>query len=229
MKIVTLSRQHGSAGHVVGLKVAEALGYRHLDKEIILHAAREAGIPTTDVARFDENPDHPFVRALKRVLIPGLSQKAYLAASGQAKGENAQVPHSELPSLDEDAYVRLTREAIVGLAQEGEVVVLGRGGQAILADRPEALHVRIIAPLELRCERVADRQGIGTKEAREEIQKADTLRELYIRRHYRLDWEAPEHYHLIINTGRTGAEGAVQTIVDAALHLQPKGASPEKP
>ncbi len=226
MRIVTLSRQHGSAGHIVGLKVAEALGFRHLDKEILLHVAREAGISITEAARFDENPDHPFVRAIKRVLIPGLSQKAYLAASGRAKGENARVPDSELPSLDEDAYIRLTREAIVGLAQEGEVIVLGRGGQAILADRPEALHVRIVAPLKLRCERVADQHGIGSKEAREQVQKVDTLRELYIKRHYRLDWEAPEHYHLIINTSRTGAEGAIQTIVDAAGHLQPKGTSP---
>ena len=96
-----------------------------------------------------------------------------------------------LAALDEDAYVRLTQKVMLHLANQGNVVIMGRGSQTYLAHRTDTLHVRIVAPNEYRIQTVMERDGLNRAEAVKQIQKVDEQRRRYIKRHYGIKGNAP--------------------------------------
>jgi len=95
-------------------------------------------------------------------------------------------------------------------------VIVGRAGQVILKDHPRALHVRVIAPKNLRVERVAREQGINASAALAQIEASDRSRQTYLRRFYEVRWDNPSLYHLVLNTAYFTPEQAAH-LVQAAL------------
>ncbi len=151
------------------------------------------------------------------------------AAARSGEPEVALADIDELKLLDlrpsfraRRAYHEAVRQILQEMADEGQVVIVGRAGQWILRDRPDVLHVRITAPSPLRIERVAAAEGISTAAARARIQSSDKTRRNYLRRNYRIDWDDAELYDLVINTTHLTADMAT-TVVLAAL---PNSAKP---
>jgi len=117
------------------------------------------------------------------------------------------------PSQDQcQEYNRAVELVLCELAHQGNVVIVGRGGQLVLKDHPEAVHVRIIAPLEVRVMRVVASRKVTTDAALAQIQATDRARRQYFQRFYQRNWDDPELYDLTINTGRIDAAIAVQII-----------------
>ena len=110
---------------------------------------------------------------------------------------------------------------IRGLAQEGNVLIMGRGGQVVLRKHPSALHVQIVAPLAHRVQVVMASQGLSKREAQSRVRASDRARSDYLRRYYDVDWLDPTLYHLIINTGRIPISTAVELIIAAQQALPP--------
>jgi cytidylate kinase len=131
--------------------------------------------------------------------------------------------------LSEESALALERKAIEYAHAVGNIVIVGRGGQVVLKDCPDVLHVRIEAPLEDRLLRVrssglvANRPFIDSVETRRAAQDlidaSDAASAGYLRRFYNVDWADPMLYHLLINTGRMHLNQAVQVIIEAALQL----------
>jgi cytidylate kinase len=124
------------------------------------------------------------------------------------------------------AYERAVREVMEDLADDGEIVIIGRAGQVILADRPDVLHVRVVAPPEVRVGRIASRQGIPAAAARAQMEESDRSRRGYLRQTYDVAWNDPQLYDLVLNTRRMTVESAADLIcqaVRAALHRPPDG------
>ena len=115
----------------------------------------------------------------------------------------------------ERTYHAAVKRIMEELVTEGEAVIVGRAGQVILRDYSDVLHVRIIAPKPLRIERVAARQQIAQGSARAQIEKSDTTRRKYLRRHYNVDWDDPELYDLVLNTQRITIPMATDLIASA--------------
>lgn len=115
----------------------------------------------------------------------------------------------------ERTYHAAVKRIMEELVAEGEVVVLGRAGQVILRDYNDVLHIRIIAPEAVRIERMATRQQIAQRSARAQIEKSDTTRRKYLRRHYHVDWDDPELYDLVLNTERITIPMATDLIASA--------------
>lgn len=115
-----------------------------------------------------------------------------------------------------EAYLRAVNAVVLELAGKGNVVLIGRAGQRILADFPGTIHVRLIAPLDLRIQRVAQEQNISSEAACAQIEASDQHRRLYLKRHYHVDWEDPSLYDLVINTGRISSQAASDLICLAA-------------
>jgi cytidylate kinase len=105
---------------------------------------------------------------------------------------------------------------MIKMANESKVVLIGRGGQALLSGRSDALHVRIFAAFEQRVEAVMADDDICKEEAERLIRKLDGNRERYLKRHYAIDWKDPRHYHMTINTGLVDISKAARMIVSAA-------------
>jgi len=117
------------------------------------------------------------------------------------------------------AYGELIRRVILEYAQAGNVLIAGRGGQVVLKDFANALHVRIHAPEELRILRLVERLGLDQKEAERQIHQADKERVRYMKHFYNAPWDDPDFYHLVINTGKVSLDLATQVICDTAQRL----------
>jgi cytidylate kinase len=194
-----------------------------MDKELLVKVAVEAELPLSEVEGFDEQPEHPLMRALRKFIGPSYGGASAMTAeewSGPvAFPVLSNLEESRLSSLDEDSYVKLTQKIMLRLANEGNVLLMGRGSQALLGHRRDVLHVRVVAPRDFRVRTTQERDKVGKSEAARIIKRYDEQRIRYIKRHYDLNPTQPEHYHLVVNTERLGVEGAVHSIVAAARHL----------
>lgn len=120
------------------------------------------------------------------------------------------------------AYLEAVRSVVLELANKGNVVMIGRAGQRILTGYPGALHVRLIAPVDLRIQRIARQQGIPLEAARAQIDASDQHRRQYLKRYYQVDWEDASLYDLVINTGRISSADASELICIAAQSMDVK-------
>jgi cytidylate kinase len=120
------------------------------------------------------------------------------------------------------AYIRAVQTVIEELAAEGNVILAGRGGQAVLHNRPGVLHVKMVAPLEVRAQRLAERHDISLAAARAQARASDRERRLYLKRFYNLDWNDPLLYDLVINTASLSAEAACDLICLAVQKYIPR-------
>lgn len=118
------------------------------------------------------------------------------------------------------AYRKAVGEVMRELAAEGNVVIVGRGGQVILRDHPDALHVRVIAPVALRALRISERRHVSRRAALAQVKASDTSHRDYLRQYYRVDWDDPELYDLVVNTAHMdipAATGVVYAMLEHRL------------
>lgn len=118
----------------------------------------------------------------------------------------------DLFKTDKARYLHFTKEAIFKFARRGSGVIVGRGGQVLLADLRGVLHVRIIAPLEVRKERIMKRFNCDERHAEKILQDSNYERAGFHKFFFGVSWENLDLYDLVINTGTFSAETAVQLI-----------------
>ena len=120
--------------------------------------------------------------------------------------------------MSEAYFVQQLQAAFEHLAQQENLVLVGRGAQILLWDHPRALHVHLFAPLATRAARIQARRNLATVAAAEQIIKiADEQRRNWYRHFFSgVDWKNPKHYHLLIDTGRIAPDLAVSLIIQAA-------------
>jgi cytidylate kinase len=94
------------------------------------------------------------------------------------------------------------------LADAGATVIVGRAGQVILQRRPDVLHVKVFAPVEVRVERIAAQQNISLESAHAQVEASDRARSSFLRRFYHARWDDPALYDIVINTARLSPEQA---------------------
>jgi cytidylate kinase len=205
--IITVSRQMGARGAEVAEGVAAALGWRVVDNELVDRVATRAGMAPEDVAAREER-------------APGFFERLIRMAS-RAAPELFPVAADPVPEpeLEEDRLVRATEAAVAELALEGRVVLVGRAAPAVLSQDRDALHVKIVAPVELRVGRIAERMAIPAKEAAHLVHQSDAGRRRYHEQHYRRNWDDAANYHIVLNTGALGVAAAAELVVaDARRH-----------
>ena len=101
------------------------------------------------------------------------------------------------------------------LARSQSLVIRGRGSQFILKDYPGALHVLVVAPLEVRVKRVMQNLKLDQEAAKQEIARFDNSRREFIKRYFQAELEDPVYYDLVINTERLSFQAAASIVVDA--------------
>ncbi len=212
MAVITISRQYGSGGDEIAERVCDILGYTYFDKNLIAKVATEVGAFKEEQI-VDISEDTYMMRNFMERLFGGRRIKVQTGVLGGAKT-------SQMQSLNGEQGVALMRSTIMGAYQHGNVVIVGRGGQAILREQPGVLHVRIAAPLGARVMRVKERKNITLGEATDLAKSKDLAAETYLREFFDIDWNDPLLYHLTINTGRFDIDGAVEIIVSALSRLK---------
>lgn len=216
MSVITISRQTGSHGTLIGLGLARALGWRYVDRTSIHRAASAAGVPDVALAELEYEGRRSFIERLLSALrlepaVPPLPEMAQPEGLTRPfSGILAPVLPPVAPTVQD--YVEIVDELIRTIANEGHVVIVGRGAQASLADRRDAFHVQIIAPFDLRVARVRVRQGEPRPIVAERLRAGDEARRDYLRRFYNVDWRDPLLYDMVVNTAHLGVEAAIKLI-----------------
>jgi cytidylate kinase len=202
MGVITISRELGSEGDKIADRICEALGYQRVDKDMVLHIAEEAGVDVDAVLATERN-----VVGRAR-LVSGAMTSLY------AKQPTA---FERKTGVDDQTYTRVVHNTMEKFAKQGNAVIVGRGGQMILHDWPDALHVRLYADPEIRAQRISQRLDISPQEATQRITRSDERKRQYIRHmHNNADWKNLKYYHLAIDTGHIDPDAAVQIIILAA-------------
>lgn len=201
MPVVTVSRELGSLGTRIAEAVAVRLETSCVDKEVLAEMARQAGVPVQEIAEDEE-------RLLSRPMVVSEEMRAFFSKR-QGKGRSG---------LSEENYIERMSAAIKALADQGNIVFVGRGVQMMLAARPGILHTHIYAPPEVRAKRVQALRGLPDEaSALQVVRRADERRRGWFRRFFTgANWKDPRYYHLMINTGRISVATAVDLIVEAA-------------
>ncbi len=197
MSVVTIARLSGSGGDIIAARVAEKLGYACVDSALLATIAAREGVSVDDVIQYDEKAEPATIEWLKSIITPRINK-----IIGQEQGH-----------VGPEGYFASLKEVVLGLADQGDIVIVGRGSQFILGDAADAFHVRIIAEPEARAERLGRYYAISREEALDRIKRSDSMRKSFINRYFRADWDDQFAYDLIINTTRIAVEEAVETIV----------------
>ncbi len=216
MTTITLSRQLGSGGDAIAERVSELLNYRLFDKNMILQVAAEVGLSENEIVDFSE--DSHVARNFFERLFGGPRTVSRSRVWVETPGGTRTTQDIR---LDDQSSVAITQASVQAAYRRGNVVIVGRGGQAILRGRKDVLHVRVVAPMEMRIARLVDEQFTSYETATQMVKQHDRSSQDYLKHYYDIDWDDPLLYHLVINTGQCSVEMAAQWIQFAVqvMHL----------
>ncbi|HOW10440.1 MAG TPA: cytidylate kinase-like family protein [Bacteroidales bacterium] len=189
--VITIGRQLGSGGRIIGEKLASHLGISFYDKELIQIASQESGLGKEFFERADE-------------------KKGYSVFGGLfgLRGMMTEEPFSTY-YLNNETLFTIQSDVIRKVADQGSCLFVGRCADYVLAGRPRLLNIYITANLDDRIKRIAERDQVTEKKAKDIVEKADKDRAGYYNYFTNKKWGAAESYHLCINSSVLGIEETV--------------------
>lgn len=197
MAVITISRQFGAGGKTLGKMLAEEFGYTFADNDIIQMIAKEANVSPRWVASFEKEAGSK----LSRVISSMVSQRLV-----------DRVLKDERGYLDEQIYLEYLVLIIAQTADEGDVVILGRGSQYILDDHPDAYHILLIDEFEHRVKFMIENYKLSERKARQVVTAEDKRRANLYSKLGKKDYDNPELYHLVLNMSRINLDAAFNLV-----------------
>lgn len=186
--IITIGRSFGSNGRKIGEKLAKELGIKFYDRNLIEMAAKESGLEWKVVGKADE-----------KLIGGGIFKFA--------------------PGLDfiqenpNDKIYKAQEETIRSIFKSGEsCVIVGRGADYVLRNRPEVLKVFIYAPFSVRVETVMERYNFSRDEAEKVVRHMDKTRKNYYEYFTDNNWDQKEGKDLLIDSSEFGVDGTVNLL-----------------
>ncbi|HYT05784.1 MAG TPA: cytidylate kinase-like family protein [Gemmatimonadales bacterium] len=204
--VITITRQYASGGSDVARRVAAQLGWEVIDNEFVDEVARRARLPADEVAQREERTPGLLERLARTLAVA--SPEMFMTGAAAAA-----VPRVE---PDEATIVQMTERVITEAAAHGRAVLVGRGAQALLARRPDALHVYVVASKAWRRQLAVERLGVSPADAERVVDDTDRQRDQYVKTHYGRHRHDVVTYDLVVNTERLGIDGATALIVAEA-------------
>ncbi len=192
--VITIGRQLGSGGRIIGEKLAAQLGISFYDKELIQIAAQESGLGKEYFEQADEKKRYSIFGGLF-----GL------------RGTIAEEPFSNY-YLNNETLFKIQSDVIRKLAEKGSSLFVGRCADYVLSENPRCLNIFISADMNDRIKRIAGIQKMPDDKAKDFIEKTDKKRASYYNYFSNKVWGAAESYHLCINSSILGIDETVKLI-----------------
>ena len=187
-RIITVSRQFGSGGRVIGEEVAKKLGIPCYDQELIKMFAGESGFSEDYIKESSEHAMHG------NLLSSIFSDRVY-----------------DTP-ITQDVLWEAQRKVILELAQKGSCVIVGRCADYILRDEADLFKVFIHADMDKRIERIGSIYGETEKASVKRINDNDKRRRAYHQKYAEPNWGDAENYHITLDSGKFGIDKCVEII-----------------
>jgi cytidylate kinase len=158
-------------------------------------------------------------RLVHREIINQAAQLAHSPDMALATIDELGLLGIEPEKTQQDAYLKAVETVLEKLVIEGNVIIVGRAGQAILRNQSNTIHLRVIAPLETRIRRIVKAHNVSLQAARAQIVDSDHYRADYLQRFYGTDWDDPTLYHLVINTGQMDLTTSAEVVCTAVYKI----------
>ena len=198
--IVTISREFGSGGREIGIKLAKRLGIDFYDKELISLAAKESGIDPALFERIDEHAANSLL---------------YILSMGMFNfGQTGFSPRDQI-SVNDQLY--LLQHKIIKQLAEKPCVIVGRCADYILRDKPNCINVFIHADIDYRMERAKKVHNIPENKVEAVVRKTDKTRSNYYQFYTEHKWGLASNYHLCINSGKMSEDRIVDVLCNYTL------------
>ena len=202
--VITIGREFGSGGHEIGMKLAEKLGIKCYDKELLELAAKESGLCEELFASQDEKPTNSFLYSLVMDTYSLGYTNSYVDMPINHKVFLAQF------------------DAIKKLAERESCVIVGRCADYALEEFDNVLSVFIHADMDARIRRIARIYDLTDAKAKDLIKKTDKRRSSYYNYYTCKKWGDSRSYDLTLNTSKITPEACVDIILDFRKKMEQK-------
>jgi cytidylate kinase len=196
IKIITIEREYGCGGGEIARLVAKHLGWKVWDQLLTEEIARLANCSKAAVEVREERTDPLYYRLFKSFL------------RGSYEGS---INAHKLNLVDSETILRITRRVVEHAAERGNCVIVGRGSQQFLKNRPDTMRVFLYAPREDKVRRLLAR-GKSEQEAEQLVDTVDRERADFIQKYFNVEWPDRSIYHGMMNTA-IGDEAVLQIIL----------------
>ena len=205
-KVYTIGREFGSMGLVVGEKLAERLGIKYYDKELLQQAAKDSGFCEEIFENHDEKPSNSFLYSL--------------VMDTYSAGNYAATPFLDMP-LNHKVFLAQF-DTIKNIAAKESCVIVGRCADYALANQPDVINIFVRADLEDRIKIISKRLDLTENKAKDLILKNDKQRASYYNYYTSKKWGDTSSYDLTINTSKISVDNAVDLILDFSRYMDAK-------
>ena len=188
--VITISRELGSGGHTIGKKLADRLGVRFCDKELIKELSKRFNLTPSSIER---------LKSEKKNWLSDFITKLYPMPSAGMLGVDSKFTQEFREDVTTDDIFKAEVEILKGFAEMGSCVIAGRLGFFVFKDHPNKLNVFITAPAQYRIERIMNKQGLSEEKASKLIDSIDRSRENYIKRYAGVSRYDARNYDLVMN------------------------------
>ena len=191
--IITISREYGSGGRIVGKQLAEKLGIPFYDNELITLAAERSGI--------NEEYFKEAETMAKSSIILSLSMLS---------------PATEVYGMPLNEKIFLTQSKVIReVAEEGPCVIVGRCADFVLQNNPNVINIFIHSSLPNRAKRVKEVYGdVSHDNVEAIIKKVDKRRANYYSYFTDRAWGRANNYSLVLNSDQIGLDNCVDLIIE---------------
>ncbi len=218
MPVVTISAQFGAGAREVGQRLARVLEFDYVDHAVLVEAARMLGVGLSSVEARDERADsfrQRLVHFLERALERSAGGSDLFIGAGTLEMMLSQsyqdvTYEGRAVRVDDKTHLETLTRVITGIADRGDVVIIGRGGQMILRHRPQTVHLQIIADLEVRVARVQEWESLSEESARRRILEFRKNRQRFHQRFWKVDVWDPRLYDAVLNTTALSYDDAAE-------------------
>ena len=205
-QIYTIGREYGSMGLVVGQRLAERLGIKYYDKELLQQAAKDSGFCEEIFENHDEKPSNSFLYSL--------------VMDTYSVGNYAVAPFLDMP-LNHKVFLAQF-DTIKNIAEKESCVIVGRCADYALANNPNVINVFVRAVLDDRIKIISKRLDMTENKAKDLILKTDKQRASYYNYYTNKKWGDSTSYDLCINTSKISVDNAVDLILDFRKYMDLK-------
>ncbi|MBO4821621.1 MAG: cytidylate kinase-like family protein [Prevotella sp.] len=195
--VITINRQFGTGGHEVGAAIAERLGVKLLDKQILEAVARKFDIDQETVDKLESRNMSwwdDFTQFYRSYMI-----------------DNTY--HDLGPQLTSHELFEAQAAVIKQIAEEESCVVIGRCAFDIFKDHPNSLKIFIHSPEEKRIRRIVEKYGVSPDDAKLMIVDNDYTRELYTKTFTGSEWYDARNYDVSLDVSKFGLNGTVNYLM----------------
>lgn len=197
MAVITISRQFGAGGRTLGKKIAKELGYTFADSEVVQRIAESINVSPRWVETVEKEAGTTLTKVVSNLVSKSLVQK---------------ILGTERGYIDEEIYIDYLVVIISQIAEEGNVVILGRGSQYILSDHPDAWHVLLVNDFESRVQFMIRNYNLGRDKAMDAVLAEEKRRDNLYQKISKSDFDDPELYHMVLNMNKVELDNAQQLI-----------------